>query len=198
LHYLRAANQPLKLWLTKSIPIGVPHAVLASTNVRSKLSRQVTLTLSTLLLASIAALVQVFAPQRLSVPNKIIDKALRRETLTENEALALFEQVPLSRLAAVADEVRKAVMTETMREAAVAGTMTVADPEAVTWQIDRNVNITNVCVSGCKFCNFHCKPHQADRAYILSLDDYIPRIEETLALGGDQLLLQGDCIHVWA
>ncbi|MDD3108813.1 MAG: CofH family radical SAM protein, partial [Alistipes sp.] len=61
----------------------------------------------------------------------------------------------------------------------------------VTWQIDRNVNITNVCISGCKFCNFHCKPHQTDRAYITAIDEYAAKIEETLALGGDQLLLQG-------
>jgi len=63
--------------------------------------------------------------------------------------------------------------------------------EEVTWQIDRNVNITNVCISGCKFCNFHCKLHQTDRAYITTLDEYSQKIEETLALSGDQLLLQG-------
>ncbi|MEG2613236.1 MAG: CofH family radical SAM protein, partial [Alistipes sp.] len=60
-----------------------------------------------------------------------------------------------------------------------------------TWQIDRNVNITNVCISGCKFCNFHCKPHQTDLAYITSRDEYHQKIDQTLALGGDQLLLQG-------
>lgn len=61
----------------------------------------------------------------------------------------------------------------------------------VTWQIDRNVNTTNVCISGCKFCNFHCKLHQTDRSYITTIDQYIEKIEGMLALGGDQLLLQG-------
>jgi cyclic dehypoxanthinyl futalosine synthase len=94
-------------------------------------------------------------------------------------------------LAGAADAVRREVLTEARREDAAAGRATVADPDVVTWQIDRNVNITNVCISGCRFCNFHCKPHEAEKSYILSLEDYIPRIEETLALGGDQLLLQG-------
>lgn len=57
----------------------------------------------------------------------------------------------------MADEVRRAV---------------VPDPQVVTWQIDRNVNITNVCISGCKFCNFHCKPHQTDRAFITTMEQY--------------------------
>ena len=61
----------------------------------------------------------------------------------------------------------------------------------VTWQIDRNVNITNVCISGCKFCNFHCKPHDTQRAFVTSREEYREKIAQTLALGGDQLLLQG-------
>ena len=76
----------------------------------------------------------------------------------------------------MADEVRRAV---------------VPDPQVVTWQIDRNVNITNVCISGCKFCNFHCKPHQTDRAFITTMEQYCEKIDSTLRLGGDQLLLQG-------
>jgi cyclic dehypoxanthinyl futalosine synthase len=107
---------------------------------------------------------------------QILGRAIRREPLTEQEALWLWERVPVQELAGAADEVRRAA---------------VPDPRVVTWQIDRNVNITNVCISGCRFCNFHCKPHERDKAYILTIDDYIPRIEETLALGGDQLLLQG-------
>lgn len=83
---------------------------------------------------------------------------------------------PLQELALTADRVRRAV---------------VPDLEVVTWQIDRNVNITNVCISGCHFCNFHCKPHQTERAFITTLDEYKEKIERMLALGGDQLLLQG-------
>ena len=107
---------------------------------------------------------------------EIFAKALDRATLTAEEAYWLWEQAPLERLAAVADQVRREV---------------VANAQEVGWQIDRNVNITNVCISGCKFCNFHCKPHQSERAFITTTEEYIQKIEQMLALGGDQLLLQG-------
>ena len=61
-----------------------------------------------------------------------------------------------------------------------------------TWIIDRNVNITNVCISGCKFCNFYCSPNSA-KAYITHIDDYKQKIDEMMAIGGSQLLLQGGC-----
>lgn len=61
----------------------------------------------------------------------------------------------------------------------------------VSYQIDRNVNYTNVCLSACKFCNFHCRPDQPEKAYTLDFEDYLPKIAEMKALGGDQLLLQG-------
>lgn len=108
--------------------------------------------------------------------DKILSKALRGEALLAREAYELWEQVPLEELASAADELRRAM---------------VADERVVTWQIDRNVNITNVCISGCKFCNFHCKPHQTERAFITTIDEYRQKIEQMLALGGDQLLLQG-------
>ncbi len=108
--------------------------------------------------------------------DKILHRAQCCEQLSHEEAYALYEQVPLAELAYAADELRRRV---------------VADPNVVTWQIDRNVNITNVCISGCKFCNFHCKPHQKERSYITTLDEYRRKIDETLALGGDQLLMQG-------
>jgi cyclic dehypoxanthinyl futalosine synthase len=60
----------------------------------------------------------------------------------------------------------------------------------VTWQIDRNVNTTNVCVANCKFCNFYRKPGH-EESYITDLDTYKKKIEETIRYGGDQLLLQG-------
>ncbi len=108
--------------------------------------------------------------------DRLYDKAINRERLTLEEALRLYVEAPAAELFHVADTVRRAV---------------VPDPGVVTWQIDRNVNITNVCISGCKFCNFHCKPHQMDKAYITTIEEYGRKIEETLHLGGDQLLLQG-------
>ena len=107
---------------------------------------------------------------------EIFARALNRETLSREEAYWLWEEAPLERLAAVADEVRRNV---------------VPDPKVVTWQIDRNVNITNVCISGCKFCNFHCKPHEEEREFITTIEEYRSKIDRMLELGGDQLLLQG-------
>lgn len=60
----------------------------------------------------------------------------------------------------------------------------------VTWLIDRNVNITNVCMVQCKFCNF-CRTPKSSDAYITTIDQYRQKIEELFAMGGDQLLLQG-------
>ena len=108
--------------------------------------------------------------------DEIFARARGREMLSSDEAYWLWEEAPLERLAAVADEVRRAV---------------VPDEGVVTWQIDRNVNITNVCISGCKFCNFHCKPHQTERAFITTIEEYKQKIDTMLQLGGDQLLLQG-------
>ncbi len=107
---------------------------------------------------------------------EIFARAQDRVTLSPEEAYWLWEEAPLERLAAVADEVRRNV---------------VPDPNVVTWQIDRNVNITNVCISGCKFCNFHCKPHEAEREFITTIEEYRSKIDRMLELGGDQLLLQG-------
>jgi len=103
-------------------------------------------------------------------------RALGREALTHEEACRLYEEAPLEELAAAADRLRR---------------LTVPDPEVVTWQIDRNINITNVCISGCRFCNFHCKPHQREKHFITTREEYYRKIEETFRLGGDQLLLQG-------
>ncbi len=60
----------------------------------------------------------------------------------------------------------------------------------VTWIIDRNVNISNVCHAGCLFCNFSCS-RSSGRAFITTLEEYREKIEDLFALGGDQLLLQG-------
>ncbi len=108
--------------------------------------------------------------------DNILEKALMREPLTREEAYALYDDAPLHLLADVADTLRRE---------------SVADPTVVTWQIDRNVNITNVCKSGCRFCNFHCKPHQTEQSYITTMAEYRTKIDEALRLGADQLLLQG-------
>ncbi len=104
----------------------------------------------------------------------LYDKAGRKEFLDIEEGVFLFEHAPLTELMSVANELRK-----------------LAVPHGkVTWQIDRNVNTTNVCIANCKFCNFYRIPGHAD-AYITDIETYKRKIEETFRWGGDQLLLQG-------
>ena len=107
---------------------------------------------------------------------EIYDKCRRGAMLSTQEAYWLYDSAPLAEIAELANEVRA---------------KRVPSSEVVTWQIDRNVNITNVCISGCKFCNFHCKPHQTDKHFITSIDEYCTKIDQMFELGGDQLLLQG-------
>jgi cyclic dehypoxanthinyl futalosine synthase len=104
----------------------------------------------------------------------LYQKALDLGFLSIEEGMFLFEQAPLTELMFVADEIRKKQVPH----------------GKVTWQIDRNVNTTNVCIANCKFCNFYRVPGSAD-AYITDMPTYRKKIEETLKFGGDQLLLQG-------
>ena len=104
----------------------------------------------------------------------LYQKALNKEFLTVEEGVFLFERAPLAELSYVADELRKKQVPH----------------GKVTWQIDRNVNTTNVCIANCKFCNFYRVPGHPD-AYITDIDTYKRKIEETFRWGGDQLLLQG-------
>ncbi|NCI48475.1 dehypoxanthine futalosine cyclase [Sediminibacterium roseum] len=107
-------------------------------------------------------------------PADLYQKALRFEFLSIEEGMFLFEHAPLTELMYVADEMRKKQVPH----------------NKVTWQIDRNVNTTNVCIANCKFCNFYRIPGHAE-AYITDMPTYRKKIEETFKYGGDQLLLQG-------
>src|SRR5215207_3687394 len=106
--------------------------------------------------------------------SNLYDNALNFEFLSIEEGMHLFEKAPLTELMYVANELRKKQVPH----------------QKVTWQIDRNVNTTNVCIANCKFCNFYRIPGHAE-AYITDIDTYIKKIEETIRYGGDQLLLQG-------
>ncbi len=105
---------------------------------------------------------------------EIYKKASNFEELTMEEGVFLFKNAALTELMFVADELRKKQVPH----------------GKVTWQIDRNVNTTNVCTANCKFCNFYRIPGHAD-AYITDIETYKQKIEETIRWGGDQLLLQG-------
>lgn len=105
---------------------------------------------------------------------EILNRAQNFEFLTLEEGLNLYQHATTPELMYVANELRKIQVPH----------------GKVTWQIDRNVNTTNVCIANCKFCNFFRRPgHQ--ESYITDIETYKIKIEETLQLGGDQLLLQG-------
>lgn len=104
-------------------------------------------------------------------------KALNKEFLTINEGLFLYENASTSDLIFIGNEIRKQNQPEEKRN-------------KVGWIIDRNVNITNVCIAQCEFCNFYRKPGAPD-AYITSLEEYDKKIKVLKKLGGNQLLMQG-------
>ncbi|MCX8038587.1 MAG: dehypoxanthine futalosine cyclase [Candidatus Sumerlaeia bacterium] len=94
--------------------------------------------------------------------------------LTEDEAIELFQHGDLFSLGQAADAVRRRLHPEPV----------------VTYVVDRNINYTNVCVSGCRFCAFYRRPGDPD-AFVLDWDTLRTKLAETVALGGTQILLQG-------
>lgn len=105
---------------------------------------------------------------------ELLKSALDFDFLSEEEGLFLYEKTPLAELMFVANELRKKQKPD----------------NKVTWQIDRNVNITNICIGQCSFCNFHCTVN-SKKGYITTIEQYKQKIAELKELGGEQLLLQG-------
>ena len=105
---------------------------------------------------------------------ELLSRASNFEFLSQEEGVYLYHHVTTPELMYVASELRKKQVPH----------------GKVTWQIDRNVNTTNVCIANCKFCNFFRRPGH-DESYITDIETYKQKIEETFRLGGDQLLLQG-------
>jgi len=108
------------------------------------------------------------------ITEQLIKKAINSGFLSLEEGKTLYETLPLPALMYIGNEIRKKLHPGGL----------------VTWIIDRNVNITNACVSGCKFCNFY-KPVNHSGCYITSIEEYVRKIDEMYFLGGNQLLLQG-------
>src|SRR6187455_2779178 len=104
----------------------------------------------------------------------IADKVRAGERLTGEEALALYRSAPTSLLGQLADAVRARKHPGGV----------------VTYIIDRNVNYTNICVAKCNFCAFY-RPVGSAEGYVLGFDELFRKIDETIAVGGVQLLLQG-------
>lgn len=105
---------------------------------------------------------------------KIVNKVSKAKRLDANKGLALFKHADLLTLGELANGVRKRLHPERL----------------VTFIVDRNINYTNICVNKCKFCAFYREAESPD-AYILSREEIFTKIEETLAQGGTQILMQG-------
>src|SRR6476469_8297857 len=101
-------------------------------------------------------------------------KVLAGGRLDRAEALELYRHAETSVLGRLAEAVRARKHPDPI----------------VTYIIDRNVNYTNVCVARCNFCAFY-RPVGSDEGYVLGFDEMFRKIDETITLGGGQLLLQG-------
>ena len=109
-----------------------------------------------------------------SMSARALERAAAGDRLTRDEARALYMDAPLHVLGRLADRARARRHAD----------------RVVTYIIDRNVNYTNVCVARCSFCAFY-RPVGSAEGYVLSFDEIFRKIDETLAVGGGQLLLQG-------
>jgi cyclic dehypoxanthinyl futalosine synthase len=112
--------------------------------------------------------------------DELLQRVWAGDRIARDEALRLYG-LPLDELGTLADR---------RRRLAKAGDFGGRGNEIVTYQVDRNINYTNVCHVGCKFCAFYRVEGDAE-AYVITRADLDRKIEETLALGGTQILLQG-------
>src|SRR5688572_18217933 len=104
----------------------------------------------------------------------LLDKAVAGERLTSEEGLRLLESRDLAALGRAANEVTQRLHPENYR----------------TYNIDRNINYTTICTAVCDFCAFYRGP-KSPEGYVLDREEIFQKIEETVALGGDQILMQG-------
>ena len=111
---------------------------------------------------------------KLTMPEKILESVLRGDRLGDAEAVELLRSGNLAETADAANTVANRLHPENYR----------------TYNVERNINYTNACVSGCKFCAF-CRDENHSEAYIIDRELLFHKIAETVALGGNQILLQG-------
>jgi cyclic dehypoxanthinyl futalosine synthase len=105
----------------------------------------------------------------------VLDRALDGERISEADALALLGSRDLVSVGGAANELRARR----------------TDPGRITFIVDRNLNYTNVCYTDCDFCAFYRRPGDRSEAYLLPKPVIFKKIEETLAIGGTGLLMQG-------
>jgi len=104
----------------------------------------------------------------------ITEKLQGNRRITGEEALFLLDNADLLHLAGLADQKRRYLHPLPV----------------VTYVVDRNINYTNICVSGCRFCAFYRQPGHVE-GFVISKPELRAKIRETVDLGGTQILLQG-------
>ncbi len=105
---------------------------------------------------------------------QILERATAGQRISREEAVWILKHAELHALGSAADQVCRRLHPESYR----------------TYNIDRNINYTNVCTAVCDFCAFYRKPKDPE-GYVLSRDVLLKKVAETVALGGNQILLQG-------
>jgi cyclic dehypoxanthinyl futalosine synthase len=104
----------------------------------------------------------------------LLEKAVEGQRLTPDEGLQLLQSRDLAALGRAADAVTRRLHRAPFR----------------TYNVDRNINYTNICTSGCRFCAFARTAEDRD-GYVIGRDELYEKIQATIDLGGDQILLQG-------
>jgi cyclic dehypoxanthinyl futalosine synthase len=105
---------------------------------------------------------------------RILEKAVGGERLSSAEGLALLQSNDLAAIGRAADAVTRRLHPEPVR----------------TYNIDRNINYTNICSAVCDFCAFYRRPKHPE-GYVLPREVLLEKVRETVELGGDQILMQG-------
>jgi cyclic dehypoxanthinyl futalosine synthase len=106
--------------------------------------------------------------------SKLLEKAADGQRLSPSEGLELLRSHDLTALGQAADAAARRLHPEPYR----------------TYNIDRNINYTNICTAVCDFCAFYRKPKSGE-GYVLTSEQLLAKVEETVQLGGEQILLQG-------
>ncbi len=106
---------------------------------------------------------------------EILDRCLAGERLGDADALVLLRSRDLIAIGQAANELRNRK----------------ANPDEVTFIVDRNINYSNVCVTDCDFCAFYRLPGDTREGYVLPKPVIFKKIAETLAIGGTGVLMQG-------
>lgn len=104
----------------------------------------------------------------------ILDKAIAGERLTPAEGIQLLESHDLTAIGSAADQVARRMHPEPFR----------------TYNVDRNINYTNICTAVCNFCAFYRGP-KSEEGYVVPRDELLAKVGETVELGGNQILMQG-------